>query len=913
MEDNSIYVAKTDMMFFQNEVLSDLKNIEAIVNTKISKLSENTSAIIKGYNQKFDEISNKIKDLLELITVTKIGQEKVDELYRNKDKIKDQITENRARIFQNKKLIDGILYKYDRAIMDNLEVPGLIGLGCKYNTIRQFLEFANGELNTFKMFKNQQTQDMKVLKDKFDKFHTKIEISNKDVIQRCEIIYNNKIDVFTKEMEKKFENRKFFTSEGGDGDAHKLDQEKIEEEIKKNNELLNKTKEEMKKEIDDIIKEIKKNKEMINADYVIVNKQKEEYESLKQQINQINEDIKKLKPQKNDDFVNNKINININKSNKKLNYSNSSRLDKNKESNKKNLIINNAQKLASSPNLFKIKNKNSKNLNEDIKLVISNDNQTKPNILSNFNNNRLKTEIKVPQLDFRSKKKLSTMMLFPKNNKNRKLFIENENSVDKKRLNENKKRLSLIQVNNLKLEQNESVKNIHKNLLELSYESFSSSNDKEDNNEVISKTEKKNKNKNNDEEIINEQVNSTITPNLDNNNNKKINTNVSKLIKLKPIEKPVKLNIIIPDEKKEKEKENEKEKQDIQNNENLKSNENNENNNNNENNEINENDNSIQKIKEKEKKLNSILNINLYNKSKVQIKKNINNNDNTNEGSHRNNANLTEREVLQNYLNNITVNKENSDAKSISKALYIKNFKEVFTSPIREDIKSKNIHSINDIFAENGFSLDENNFSSNEINANLFNSPFNRNKSYKTYNKFYNTRNNFDLKNNKLINGFLTSVPIKSLSSNEQEEENAFNKKIIKLNNKINKFNVDTKIIINRLNSLELNYKPLNSKLNEIIMIMYLLYEFLKKRNTDNKLTNDLFNNTNIKIHFKDIKFKGQKHLLSFKRAKNYLYSTSGVNLEEGGLYNSKQTKEELETILKKIEPFLIKQFKDTI
>jgi len=467
----------------------------------------------------------------------------------------------------------------------------------------------------------------------------------------------------------------------------------------------------------------------------------------------------------------------------------------------------------------------------------------------------------------------------------------------KKRLNENKKRLSLIQVNNLNLEQNESNRNIKKNLLELSYESFSSSNDKEDNNDHISKTEKKNKN--NDEKLINEQVNSTIAQNID--NNKKDITNVSKLIKMKSIEKPVKLNLIIPEEKKEKEKE----KKDNQNSENLKSNENN------------ENDNSIQKIKEKEKKLNSILSINLYNKSKIQSKKNnninLNINSDTNEGSHRNNINLTEREVVQNYLNNIIVNKDNSDTKSISKALQVQNYKEILTSPIREEIKAKNIHSINDICTDNGFSFDENNFSSNEINFNLFNSPFNRNKSYKTYNKFYNTRNNFDLKSNKLINGFLTSIPIKSLSQNEQEEENVINKKIIKINNKINKFNVDTKTIINRLNNLELHFKPLNSQINEIIMIMYLLYEYLKKKNTDNKLTNDLLNNTNIKIHFKDIKFKGQKSILSFKRAKNYLYSTSGVNLEEGGLYNSNQTKDELETILKKIEPFLIKQFKGTI
>ena len=110
-----------------------------------------------------------------------------------------------------------------------------------------------------------------------------------------------------------------------------------------------------------------------------------------------------------------------------------------------------------------------------------------------------------------------------------------------------------------------------------------------------------------------------------------------------------------------------------------------------------------------------------------------------------------------------------------------------------------------------------------------------------------------------MINGFLTSIPIKSLSQNEQEEENVINKKIIKINNKINKFNVDTKTIINRLNNLELHFKPLNSQINEIIMIMYLLYEYLKKKNTDNKLTNDIKALKKIYIEIFEILTRKQK------------------------------------------------------
>ena len=870
-ESNNNFISKSDMMFFQNEVLVDLKKIESSVNTKLLKMSENTSAIINGYNEKFNEFSNKLKDLLEQLTIAKIDHEKVEELYRNKDRVKDQINENRTRIFINKKAIDSALYKYDKAIIDNLEVPGLIGANCKFSNISKFLDFTNGELNSYKTFKLQQTSDMKMMKDKIEKFTTKLELSNKDIIQRCDIIYTNKIDSFRKEIDLKLENKGFSISGGGPGNTD-IDFNQLDKEIKNNKELISKIKEDMQKEIDNIILEIKKNKEMINADYIIVNKQKKDYENIKQQINELNEDFKQLKLVKkidNENKSNNKNEINKNIKNK----------NKNKE----------AQKLSSSPNIIKLKDKNlfkkkSRNFNNEIKVMVSSE-KINPSLTSKEPINKKYKDI---DIEIRNKKRQKTLFCPNENKKENFLINESENIKNK-----NNKRFSHCQLNYYNIGNNINIsdKNLEKNLLEISYNSFSSSNDKEDNKQSEKCIKTKTNNKNN--ELINEQVNTTVSQN--NDTNKKINNKVTKLIKLKPIEKPIKLNL-----KDTKELSNilNTEISNINNNENI----------------INDN-----KIKNKEKGIN--FTINAFKKNQILSKKSLNeiNNTNINETSIvYKNINLTDKSILNNYINNLKKykNKENE----ISTALNIKNYKDIFTSPLKHEIKSKNFNPKSEHGKDGALSLtnsnqknsiDENNFSNQEIYN--YKTPFNRNKNNKTSNLFFNIKNNYDSRNNKFnnLNGFLTSLPIRAQSYNEQEKD-INNKQTNKFSDKLSKVNNDMKTIINRINSIERNNKTLNAQINNILMIIYLIYDFIKKKINNNKINKELFTNT-FKLHFKDIKLKGQKSLISINKAKHYLYTNSGINLDEGGLYSSDQTKEELEIILKKIEPFLIKQFKDTI
>ena len=894
------FITKNDLMFFQNEVFIDLKNLENLLSTKMTKLTENIESISKEYDQKFSAFSHKMNDLVELISVINIDHEKVQELYRNKDKIKDELTESKARFNAYKKQIDSSLYKYDRIIIDNLEVPGLIGYNCKFNNLKQFLDFANGELANLKLSKNQQIGELKIVKEKFDRFSQKLDISNKDMIQRIDVIYNNKFDSFKIDIEKQIEVIREIRAQEN---SHKsFDFSKVEEEIKRH---LQKSQEDVKYEINDIFDKIKKNKEIIDTNHIIINKQKEDFNILREQFDKLCQDVENIKIQNissNNKIINTKnyimpINKNIrasdekikdnikNKSNKIISTDLYNKYNINKDNNKD---INNKDNEKNKKNIIS-KNNNIMKLNEDINYIINKEKERESlanNNIVNKKNDTKNSDLKPKSPPKNIKKRRASLGL---DIKNKNEFLINDKDIELKDDNNfkrkvGKKLLTYCQQSNLKLGKNNITKNIDKNILDLSYNSLSSSSEKENQNQNNQLNGFKKGKMNN--KFINDQINISISKNFD--INKKIDKNVSKLIKLQPSEKPEKLDLIYPN--------------DINN--------------------LNQpystrNINTINKGLQNKTK-NVTFTINTFNKCKTENKNkiyiNLTENSNNNEiNSGKRNLNLTDKEILEKYINNIKNNKDKIS--SISKALHIKNYKNAFTSPNLIENKQKNKNNDNYGLNHSQKYSDENFFSNNESN-NCITSPFITTKNY----SLYGTTSNFYKKNDnerKPLSGFLTSIPIESNNRNEKEEDDEkiiiINNKIKKINYKLKKISSNTKIIINKLNLLEVNYKPINSQINDILMIILIIYEFIKKRSTNNKLFDNLFKNLNIKSHSKNQKFRGNNSLFSLNKAKKFLYTTNGFSLEEGGLYSNELTKEELNIILKKIEPFLIKQFKDTI
>ena len=872
MEETNYYISKNDMMFFQDEILTDIKNIKSFINTKLTKLDEETRKKINENTIKINDFSNKMKELLELVTSTRIDHQKVEELYKNKDNLKAKVEENRLKILDNRTLIDSALYKYDKAIIDNLEVPGLIGFNCKFSNIKKFLSYTNEELENHKDVKKKQITEINSLKEKIDTFNKKINVLNTNLIDNCDKIYNNKFSSFKNDIDNKFENI--------NSKINKNIEDKINELLQLNEEIKKKIKEDIHKEIDIINNEIKKNKEIIDSNCIIVNKQKEDFNLIKKQINQINEDLKKLKTQNNLEKQNypinsrklyfNKIPNIIDKNNSKVNYINKNiqkiSLSSDLINENRNIINNNIIN----------KNENRNNyLNEDYEYISPNKQQEQNLRLINKNDYNIEGQIPISKII-----KSQSSFFNQKNDKNIDIynndFKEDEKLIFKRKIN---KKLTYNYSNYL-------TNNVSKNLLELYKNSFSISNDIE--NKQIKKIKLKNEDNKQEKlniKVINEQVNS----NLKKENNIKIedenDSNV--LIKIKPIKNEIKYNLKTYNQNinsKNKEKSN------------L--------------NKTNSKDNYLPKYIEKgvNASMNTFKKKNIFSKMNFFNNNRINGND-TNDGikgvkNKNRSLYLTDKEILENLYDKY----ENKDKnESITKAISIQNYKNLFNTPIKDkkNIKYKIIYPLNDC----GLELNNNNYQKNNIdkfyvfndNENKFYiSPLIRNKSLlnqtdiNIYNK-NDKKNEYNLRfsDENLFYDYLNNETNRSLNDNAQDIDNiGISKKLKKIDKKLYKISYDTKNMFDRLNIIEENFKPLNLQINDILSIIYLIYIYIKKRNIEN-----------IKLN---------KEQNQFFPTKNNLYCKKDTNLEEGGFYSSKQKKEELD-IIKKTENFLIKQFKDII
>ena len=123
---NSEFITKNDFLFFQNEILVDLKKIETRSNEQFSQLS----SFIKSQNFINEQKIQKLSALIE--TLTKKIEEKTD-LEKFEDKLRQSMnTMNDTAVkfevklnILNKELKD-TCFKYDSIITNNLFVPRII-------------------------------------------------------------------------------------------------------------------------------------------------------------------------------------------------------------------------------------------------------------------------------------------------------------------------------------------------------------------------------------------------------------------------------------------------------------------------------------------------------------------------------------------------------------------------------------------------------------------------------------------------------------------------------------------------------------------------------------------------------------------------------------------------------------------
>ena len=268
--------SKNDFIFFKNEVLSDMKNLESRISDKIFQINE----IISQQNTQID---NKLKDLNNKYDTLYIQlQEKKDkENFENilkpiKHKLEESISKVDIKLNLLEKDYGNSCYKYDKMFSNNLNVPGLIGSSCPYDSLRPFLEYVNLKITELIKAKEKQNFDTKKYKEKletiinnnkkqFDTEKNKINDYCKKGFEQCDINCTDRINIIEKRIEAlRIENGEFAYNLQKRSEELRIEWEKLDNFEKNMNVKFNEEMVKYKILVDNISKKFDKSKDQFN-------------------------------------------------------------------------------------------------------------------------------------------------------------------------------------------------------------------------------------------------------------------------------------------------------------------------------------------------------------------------------------------------------------------------------------------------------------------------------------------------------------------------------------------------------------------------------------------------------------------------------------------------------------------------
>ena len=304
---------KNDFVYFRNEILKDMKEIETKINEKVLGLYSFIKKFSAENDEKFDLINVKLKTLQDndpLILENKMNSK----IERNKIKTEEKFSDIGTKISMLQKDLSNACFKYDKIVLDNLKLTGVIGEGCPYSNLKYYLEFLHKKLGEYTLFKEKNIKEMELIQNKMNDIipHAKSELENQKYIisdltsARLKEVENNCIN-----RKKDYEDR---------FNAMRVENYTLSNNLKKQTEELaiqfDKL-EHIKKEINVKLEEekinIKKNLEYFSNSFI---SQKKEFNAMKKKFTELVDSFKNIPLSPTNYNVDNNIDYNLRNSQK---------------------------------------------------------------------------------------------------------------------------------------------------------------------------------------------------------------------------------------------------------------------------------------------------------------------------------------------------------------------------------------------------------------------------------------------------------------------------------------------------------------------------------------------------------------------------------------------------------------------
>ena len=204
---------KNDLMFLQNEILRDIKNVEKNLDNKIFKVwqsLEKQKAFFENRLNNLEIIINILKQKTQNIKPGDSNEIDLSKINSLSKKIEDSNSKLDSKITLLRTDLKDMSYKYEKTFMINFTVPGVIGERCPYPNMRDFIENMNKKIAEILRNKDLYNIEFKKQKEKIDSIITQ----NKNYLPMFETKIIEYIDSQVKDIEAKYKDKADAMNEG---------------------------------------------------------------------------------------------------------------------------------------------------------------------------------------------------------------------------------------------------------------------------------------------------------------------------------------------------------------------------------------------------------------------------------------------------------------------------------------------------------------------------------------------------------------------------------------------------------------------------------------------------------------------------------------------------------------------------
>ena len=161
-------MSEKELTSFKEELLKEIRVVESRLKEEFVKKILDIEEKNNDHYQQCELLFTRSQSIFNTVISHKVQLDKLNDIDTFKTKINDMVISHEIRINNSLKDIEEMKYKYDKAINDNLFLPGFIGPNCQYKVISDYLRSNIEDMSKIKADKEILIKDTKEYKKKID-------------------------------------------------------------------------------------------------------------------------------------------------------------------------------------------------------------------------------------------------------------------------------------------------------------------------------------------------------------------------------------------------------------------------------------------------------------------------------------------------------------------------------------------------------------------------------------------------------------------------------------------------------------------------------------------------------------------------------------------------------------------------